>query len=364
MASALQGIPWGECLLDLDEGPALQGRTLDPSKIKAGGGVRYFHSVPWVAQALLTLNARLTARTYLDHDIADLAGLVVSQDNSCRYCYAAQRALLRILGFPESRITALEQDLALGRRSPVERVAIEYARRVSRGSPLVVPADAEPLRAAGFSDGAIRELAAQAALHTLLNRVSTLAALPPENLEALPDRWWARLLRPVLAPVARRLRHRSGRNERQATPREGSYAAVVNALDDLPIAHELRTILDAMDASPVLSRRCKALVFAVVGHALGSRRIVEEAETLVAREGASPEWTRQVVDHLSSPDLDAREALLVPFARETVWYETPRIQERARSLRLSLSKPEFVEAIGVLSLANAVSRLGAALLGR
>ena len=364
MGSALQGIPWGECLLESDSGPPLERRTSASARSAATGGVRYFASVPWVADALRTLNRRLMTRTHLPHELADLAGLVISQDNSCRYCYAAQRALLRILGYSEAQITGLEQDLALGGLSARERLAIDYARRVARGSPLAEPADAEPLRSAGFTEPAIRELASQAALHTLFNRASTLAALPPQALEALPDRWWARLLRPLLGPFARRVRHRARPEPLPKSMRDGSYAAVVVALDGLPIAAELRAILDDMDGSTILSRRCKALVFAVVGRALGCEGIVEEATGQATQQGASPSFVRDVVEHLSSPELDTRESVLVPFARETVWYEAPRLQERARALRTRLSREEFVEAIAVLSLANAVARLAGALRGR
>jgi AhpD family alkylhydroperoxidase len=322
--------------------------------------MRYFLAAPWVAEALLRLNIRIMSRVHLDHDLADLAGLVVSQDNSCRYCYAAQRALLRVLGFSEDRILRLEHDLAESGFAPAERAAMDYARRMSRASPLVGATDAEGLARQGFSPEAVRELAAQASLHVIFNRASTLAALPPERFETLPDRWWARLLRPVLAPIARRLRSREAPRPLSAAKRTGAYAYMVNALDGLSIAGELREILDAMLGSPILPRRCKALMFAVVARALGSDRALSEATAIAVGEGAAPQWVEGVIDHLSAPDLTPQESLLVPFARETVWYEAPRIQERARTVCGRLTREEFVEAIGVLSLANGICRLSAA----
>jgi len=49
----------------------------------------------------------------------------------------------------------------------------------------------------------------------------------------------------------------------------------------------------------------------------------------------------------------------VPFTRETIWYEPAALQRRARALRDRLSPLEFLEAIGVASLANGLCRLGA-----
>jgi alkylhydroperoxidase family enzyme len=70
----------------------------------------------------------------------------------------------------------------------------------------------------------------------------------------------------------------------------------------------------------------------------------------------------QVLSHLDAPELDAIERLLVPFARETIWYEPAVLQRRARTLRDHLSSPQLLEAIGVASLANGLCRMGAMVL--
>jgi hypothetical protein len=49
----------------------------------------------------------------------------------------------------------------------------------------------------------------------------------------------------------------------------------------------------------------------------------------------------------------------VPFARETIWYEPASLQRRARAVRDQLTPTQFLEAIGVVSLANGLCRLGA-----
>lgn len=361
--SEIRSVPWGECLLEERSDPEVERRIRETTGKRVSGVNRRFMPAPWVAEAMVTLDARILTRVHLDHDLADLAGLVISQDNSCRYCYAAQRTLLRVVGFREDRIVRLEQDLSLGGLRDSEVAAADFARRISRASPLTVPVDAKPLRRVGFDESAIRELTALAALNVFFNRISTMVALSPEAFERLPDRWWVRWLRPLVAPLARLLRRR-GKPEALATAhRTGPFSSTVIALDGLPFARELRGILDAMVASSILTLRCKGLMFAVVARALGCERTLQEAIRLAARDGADEQFVRNAVEHLSAPGVTAEEALLVPFARETVWYESPRLQERTRMVAAKLRPDQFVEAVFVLSLANALCRLDAALLG-
>jgi hypothetical protein len=112
-----------------------------------------------------------------------------------------------------------------------------------------------------------------------------------------------------------------------------------------------------------LTHRCKAFLFGVVARALGCLRSEAESLDLLAGEGVAQDAARRAFDHLSSASFTPQESVLIPFARETVWYQTPRLQERARAVRDRMTRPEFVEALGVLSIANAVCRLDAALAG-
>jgi AhpD family alkylhydroperoxidase len=321
----------------------------------------YFHPAPWLVEQLSILSDRLMTRVHLDHRLADLVGLVVSQDNSCRYCFAAQRAILRLLGFTEERIARLEHDLMLADLAPQVKAALDYARRISRSNPLCGEDDLERLRAVGFDDDSMREIASLAALNTLFNRTSTLAALPPDGWEALPDTWWARTFRPLLALVARGKQKRGAPRRLEPAELEGPFAFVIASLDGLPIAGELRASLDAMWSSPILTRGCKAFQLAVVARALGCPLSEKEAMALLSAEGVGAADVEDVLDHLSWSGFTPQEAALVPLARETVWYQTQHLQRRAREVRDRLTLPEFVEAIGVLSLANVVCRLGAAL---
>jgi len=318
----------------------------------------YFAPAPWLAEAIGVLERALSTRVHVSHELGDLVGLVVSQDNSCRYCFAAQRTLLRFVGFDEARIHQLELDLRTADLPAAERAALEFARRLSRANPLVGAADVAGLRAAGFDQWEIREISVQAALLVFFNRISTLVALPPEALERMPDHWWARLFRPVLARVVvAGMRKRSSGERLTDAQRSGPFAFAVDALDGLPAAPALRQALDALFAADALGRRATLLVFAVVARALGCGRSEAEATALLAAGGFAPDETARVLSHLASPALARVEAVCVPFARETVWYEAAALQRRARGVQRELTAPQFLELVGVTAIANMVCRL-------
>ena len=68
----------------------------------------------------------------------------------------------------------------------------------------------------------------------------------------------------------------------------------------------------------------------------------------------------QVLAHLGGPGTDPVEGAVVRFVRDTVWYTPLHVQRRARTLRDMLSTEQFVEVVGLASLANALCRLAAA----
>jgi len=169
----------------------------------------------------------------------------------------------------------------------------------------------------------------------------------------------------LLSPITgRRIRSWQRRGTRETLPpdlRGGPFGTLVARLDGLPAASKLRHTLDAAFDSPLLSRRAKALVFAVVAHGLSCPHSEQEAARLLAEEGLATGEIGEILSHLSSRALDPLEALLVPFARETVRYEPIQVQRRAQALRAQLETPQFVEVVGVAALANALCRLWLAL---
>jgi alkylhydroperoxidase family enzyme len=98
---------------------------------------------------------------------------------------------------------------------------------------------------------------------------------------------------------------------------------------------------------------------AVVARGLACDVCARDVGKALREEGFTEASLIQVLSHLDAPDLDPVERLLVPFARETIWYEPAVIQRRARAIRDRLDSAQFLEAIGVAALANGLCRMGA-----
>ncbi len=359
MASPLLQVSWDQCLLE----PAHDRQAEAALRRETGSApswVRYYLSCPWLPKTAIRLRTENGLLLHLDFPTTDLISMVVSQEHSCRYCYAITRMYLRIFGMSEERMQQLEQRLASGNLEPKTVAALRFGRRMARCTPLVTSQDLEPLHAAGYSVAEIREIAFVVASYAFFNRIATIPALPPYTWEQLADRWFIRLLRPL---VARRMG--AGRKRGQPTsfarPPKGAFSGLLLQFEGSPIGPALASALDDLWASPILSRRCKALMFAVVARGLGCQNSSDEMAGILEAEGLALNDAEKILAHLSGPDVSADEAALLALARETIWYEPVQIQRRARELRERLSAAQFVEAVGVVALANALCRLRAAL---
>ena len=355
--TAMTDIEWEECLIEPRAWPELEQRYIRETG-RPSGTLRFLEGCSWLGDAVVRLSVELNTRVFLEPDLADQVGLVVSQDNSCRYCFGAQRAFLRILGMKEARIARLEQDLLTGDFTPQERAAIEFARRVSRSAPLASQVDLEALRRGGFSDAEVSELAGLIGLYLFFNKLSTMLALAPAHVEKLPDSWRVRITRPLMAIKLRRIRKTARRVDLRAEEKTGPFSAVVVGLDGLPIARHLRIVLDRMWSSNAITPRATPLVFAVIARALGCAASEREATRLLVERGLTVEEVQEILTHLASPALNEIEGEIVPLARETVWYQPAQIQRRCREFQDLVTREQMLEFLGAASLANAVCRLG------
>jgi AhpD family alkylhydroperoxidase len=355
--AALAEVEWEECFLPAARDPELERELRAMNGGMLPPGTPYFVHCPWVARAAVHYDWLMGRLIHVPPDLAEQIAVVVSQDNSCRYCFAAHRLFLRFTGVPEPRIRRLEQDLLTADLRPPERAALEFARQVSRAGPVVGPEEVEALLEVGWSDAAIREIALVAGFMLAANRYATLAALPPQRIEEVPERWYVRAVVPLAGRFVRRRWRRGGPDFLEPERRTGPFAPAVNAFDGLPLGRSLRTVLDEAWASPLLSRRAKALIFAVVARGLGAPSAEREAARLAAAEGLAKDALEPALAYLAAPGLDPVEAQLAPFARETLWYQPAPLQRRGRSLSQQLGPGPFLEAVGVASFANMVCRL-------
>ena len=346
-------MPWGECLVPLAApAPELLAVVRRAHQGFVPGWAARFSPLPWLLRAMSDMTSDPFAS--LPFRDASLIALVVSRDNSCRFCYGTQRALMRILGFELDAIDRLERD-ELVDPDPSSQLALDFARKVSRGSPRPGAAHLAALERSGRSREVVAEVVFAAASAVFANRVSTLVALPPEPIESRGYQIAGRLLRPL---ITRMLKPKLKTPEPPPVPNEGLGAPVVAALGTSPAAGVLRRTIDAALASPVLPRRTKLLMLAVIARALECARCEQEAASALGATGMAARDVAQALDHLSSPALDAREALLVPFARETVRCNPAEIQPRLRALAggLGLGVEEVLEVVGVTAAGNALCR--------
>ncbi len=232
----VRDVEWEACLLEPRSNTEIEKRFKRVTGQPAAQVV-YFTTSDWVGDALIELYSTFYNRVHIDHDLADMASMMVSQDNSCRYCFAATRAVLRITGMSQKRISELESNLATADIDEQLRGALEFSRRLSHSNPAPVPADIESLIASGYSREEVIELAATVATMVFFTRMATLPALPPQFFENLPDRWFARLLRPLLAIRFRSFfRGKDSPKFLTEEEKQGPFSKVVCALDGLPAA--------------------------------------------------------------------------------------------------------------------------------
>jgi len=343
---------WSECLLP--EGPVPPEMASKVRRVVGAvpGWLPRLAPSPWIVRAFSDVIRKPAA--YLSPRMLDLGAVVVSQDNSCRYCYGAQRAVMKVLGYRDDYVDQLLRDFHVVDLPAGERAGLDYVRRLSRADPRPRRAESEAVARAGLDRRAVTELASLTAFTTFTNRVSTLLALPPEPIEALVRGPFFRFIRPL---IARRMRSRGGRPEPPPQPNDGPLAAVVTALGDSPAASVTRRMIDGAWSTPALPQRTRALLLAVVARALNCPYGESEARRLLAGEGLGATDVDEILTHLGSPRLDPREARLVPFARETVRYQPAAIQRRVREACEGMSREETLETIGTVALANALCRL-------
>ncbi len=350
--NSLQNVDWIEPLVEARENPELAAWVTE----YAGTDYPhrpYFADCPWMLRADVYLDQAYVHIT----DISSLIYMVVSRDNACRFCYGAIRLLMRLQGMSDSEIEKLERDVETAAVDPKLKLALDFSRRVSRATPAPGAADKQALRDAGYDDVAIMEIAFQAADVIFHNRMSTLLALPLDDESVIEDKGVFDLLREQFTQMFTKINTPAQPEKLGDELKTGPYTNVVVALDGILQARMLRTIIDEAWASPHLPARTKALIFAVIARGLGSQPAELESYRLLQGEGLTSSQVDAILAHLASPDLDDTESLILPYVRDTIWYQTPIAQRRSRELRAQMTNAQFLETVGIAALANMVCRL-------
>jgi alkylhydroperoxidase family enzyme len=319
---------------------------------------RYIAQCRWLREATLLLD--LYKPQYLSMRLFHIGAMVTSQENSCRYCYGANRAFLKMLGYRESLIDRIERDVQLAELDARERAFIQFARNLARSSPRPARAEREALLRLGYPPREVAEMAFLIAVGCFYNRVATLLACPPEaNFERFVASPMGRLMGlagPLLRPLLQHKRPMAALPagaDIEASP----FASLLATLEGLPAAGVLHTILQSAFAPTALPRRTKALMFAVVARSLECRYCEMKSRSLLIGEGLSEPEVETSINTLASPRLEPYEASLLNWVRSTVHYEPATVQAQTRALAQEIGIERTLEAVGVASLANAMARL-------
>jgi alkylhydroperoxidase family enzyme len=262
---------------------------------------------------------------------------------------------MRILGYPERVIGQIEREIQLAELDEKDQAFIRFCRNLARSNPRPARAQRDELIRLGFTPLQIKEAAFLIANQCFQNRVASFLAFPPEvTYERLGRSIVGRLLRPLLATANRRSRP----FPTDFVPREGApFSRLVGALAGLPAAYLLDRTLNGAFDSPVLSRRVKALMFAVVARMLECGFCQPESRKLLQAEGFTVDEADACLATLSSPKLDPSESAILGWVRETVRYQPGDIQKRTRALSEAVGAQATIEAVGVAALANATVRV-------
>jgi alkylhydroperoxidase family enzyme len=306
---------------------------------------------PWLAEAVSTFYDPEKV-SYAPLKLMGISYFVASQENACRYCYGEARALMKIWGYSEKQIQDLEHEANLA--GGLTRNVVEFARKLAKSNPSPARKDSEALLQEGLSQEAVSEIAACVVKACFANRLATFFAMPPnETLEKLSNRPFGRILgvfyRKKIVP-------------RKAPPPEdfrnkGPFAEIIAAAGKTPIASWLRARTDGWLASPMIPKRDRLLMLAVIARQLGSLLCEKEAMSFLAEEGLSDMETSDILSTLGSPAMTPLGSTLLRWIRETVWYEPRVIQTSTRKLLADVGEELTIEAVGTAAICNSLARL-------
>jgi alkylhydroperoxidase family enzyme len=347
---AIEAIPWEAPLF-----PEVKDDELwayERARSGRNAYAAFLSPCPWLLRGMADIGALTRQVVYAPEELVHVVALVTAQENSCRHCYGAQRAVLKVLGYDERQIRDLERDVQLA--TGVTRATVDFARKLSRSNPRPARLEREALVAAGLSQEAVAELAFYVGMNCFNNRVATLLSAPVAvELEELAERWWMPLVRPFLK---RSFRFKRGVPLTGATA-EGPLQPVFAHLTGIPGAMRLQQMMAECLASPAIPLRSRLLMTATVARALGCPVCQTESRAALVAEGLSEAALDQILGTLGSDALTPLERELLPFARATVRYEPAAIQKKTRELIAATSSATALEAIGTAALANTAVRL-------
>src|SRR5690606_3941439 len=109
----------------------------------------------------------------------EMIAVAVSAENRCFYCLTAHGAAVRQLSGDPALGEALVMNYRVAPVTPRQRAMLDFAVLMTNASATVAEADREALRAHGFSDRDIWDIAAVAGFFNMSNRMASAVEMRP-----------------------------------------------------------------------------------------------------------------------------------------------------------------------------------------
>ena len=113
---------------------------------------------------------RVMVEGVLARKVKESIAVLISKDNSCRYCIAAHEGALQSIGIDPEEIRLIETDLDRADFTPKEKALIKLARKVNSAPLQVADDDIAAARTAGATDAEIVEALGVMELFTSFNK--------------------------------------------------------------------------------------------------------------------------------------------------------------------------------------------------
>ncbi|WP_127106436.1 peroxidase-related enzyme [Pararhodobacter zhoushanensis] len=148
--------------------------------------------VPNVVQAHAFDIAKLNAFTAMYNDLMladsgltklerEMIAVVVSSTNRCWYCQVAHGAAVRQLSGNPALGEALVMNWRVAKIDERQKAMLAFSEKATKTSSEIVEADREALRAQGFSDRDIFDIAAIVGFFNMSNRVASAIGMEPNE---------------------------------------------------------------------------------------------------------------------------------------------------------------------------------------
>lgn len=111
----------------------------------------------------------------------EMIAVAVSAENRCPYCLTAHGAALRQLTGDPALAETIAQNWRAAALPERQRAMLAFAVKVTHASALIEDPDREALRAAGFTDRDIWDIAAVAGFYNMSNRIAAATEMRPNR---------------------------------------------------------------------------------------------------------------------------------------------------------------------------------------